>query len=158
MKKSISIERLNAQRASVNVRNITLEVGEELKFLSYNEDKADNGDYRDNVMYVSSKRGLLKFSLPEFNRLKTAEGLLTDVSDVAEFNFPTKLKVANASIRVNAAGERMYPVSAYKGAQSFYATLNLANDADGKVTINDLYATGLVENATPLHDYTVTEG
>jgi hypothetical protein len=160
--RTISVARLNEQRGSVNVRNVQLEIGEKLKFMAYTTGEVKRGTQtvaNDSFVYVSDKRGVLKFSGQEFNQLRTKAGLLTAPTG-NEFVIPAVLSIAGSEPRLNAAGKEVYPVSAYPKAQAFYKSLTATPEekaADGyaEVDYNELVKDEPIAGSKPVNNYTV---
>lgn len=152
----ISIARLNAQRASANVRNITLEPGEKLHFLAYTEAPDRNNPERpqDSVLYNSDQRGTLRFSIAEFHKLKLESGnAVTAQVEGEEFVFPSEITIKGSNNRMNALGEVMFPLPKYSGYKEYLQSIN--NGVNSLEAYNKLIETSVVEGATPVQDYTV---
>jgi len=148
----ITADRLNQQRTATNIRSLVLEQGEELSFVTQIQATANRNGVEvpnDSLLFNSNKRGAVRMTVSELNRLKTAEGFLTGNED---FEVPHKLIIKSSSPRKSNQGTFVYPTSAYKGANDFYAAIQRNENPD----YNKLVESGLKdENAKPVQDYVV---
>jgi hypothetical protein len=148
----IPAERLNAQRTATNIRSLVLEENEALTFVAFLEGTTPrNGKevFNDALLFNSDRRGAVKMTVSELNRLQTKDGALTNAED---FTVPHKLVIKSSSDRKSAAGQKIYPTGAYNGATEFYAAIQKGEQPD----YNKLVESGLKDpNTKPVQDYTV---